>query len=119
MAKSKEELEQEAGEAEEKKAESRASKAGKLVLFNHSKNPYELGKNEDGTRRMFLVGSSIECKDQAEYDMLRNYRGVGTTAQVAPNLQAHVDSLQEKINTQASENAELKKQLEKFQAKGK
>lgn len=100
-------------------AETKEKPAGKLVLFNHSRNPFVLGKNADGTRRMFHVGSSIECKDQAEYDQLRAYRGITTTAQVAPTLQAHVDKLEAEKATLTGRVAELEEQLEKFKTKGK
>jgi hypothetical protein len=101
----------------EKNDEKPAKGAGKLTLFNHSRNPYHLGKNADGTERWFRIGKSIECVDQKEYDMLKNYKGVATTQQVAPGLQAHVQNLQEKIAAQNEEIAELKKQAEKFQDK--
>jgi len=90
--------------------------AGKLILFNHSRNPYHLGKNADGSQRIFAVGESIECIDQAEYDMLKNYKGVGTTQQVAPSLQAHVSKLESEKAALTDEVEALRKQLEKFKA---
>lgn len=90
----------------------------KLILFNHSKNPYNLGKNEDGTQRVFRIGESMECKDEAEFKALRNYKGVSTTKQVAPGLSAHVQSLNDKISAQQEEIEALRKQNEKF-TKGK
>lgn len=106
--------EKEAPAVEEKKAAT-----GKLMLFNHSKNPYHLGTNPDGTQRVFQVGKSLECKDQAEYDFLKNYKGVSTTAQVAPGLSVHIQSLNDKISAQAEEIAALKEQNSKFAGKGK
>lgn len=117
----REEKEAAAGEAAEKKADAAAPKAGtgKLTLFNHSKNPYHLGTNPDGTPRVFHVGKSLECKDQAEYDALRVYKGMSTTAQVAPGLTVHIQSLNDKIAAQAEEIEALKKQNEKFGGKGR
>lgn len=104
----------------EKSDEKPAAKpAGKLILFNHSKNPYILGKNPDGSRRMFKIGDSIECKDQTEFDRLRTYRGVSTTGQVAPSLHAHVTRLESEKVAAQEEIAELKKRLEKFEKKEK
>lgn len=91
--------------------------SAKLTLFNHSKNPYHLGTNPDGTARIFRVGQSMECKDQAEYDALKNYKGVGTTAMVAPGLSAHIQTLNDKIAAQQEEIVELRKLNEKFQDK--
>ncbi len=104
--------------AETKEKEPKGS-TEKLILFNHSKNPYNLGKNEDGSVRWFRVGDSMECKDKAEYDMLKNYKGISTTKQVAPGLSAHVQSLNDKIASQQEEIDALRKQNEKFQTKGK
>lgn len=88
--------------------------AGKLVLFNHGRNPFFLGKNADGSKRMFEVGQSLECKDQAEYDRLKQYKGVVTTQQVAPALQSHVTNLETQIQQQKEELDTLRKQNEKF-----
>ncbi len=98
-------------------AEKTEKSVEKLILFNHSRNPYNLGKNEDGSVRWFKVGESIECKDKAEYDMLRNYKGVSTTKQVSPNLAAHVQSLNDQIAELKEKNAALEKQNEKFKGK--
>lgn len=91
----------------------------KLVLFNHSRNPYHLQNGPDGEKRRFEVGASLECLDKAEYDMLKNYKGISTTAQAAPGLSAHIDRLTAEKNAAVEEVADLKKQLEKFQSKGK
>lgn len=99
-------------------AETKEKSAEKLILFNHSRNPYNLGKDAKGEVRWFRVGDSIECKDQAEFDMLRNYKGVSTTKQVSPTLSAHVQTLNDKISAQQEEIEALKKQNEKF-TKGK
>ena len=102
----------------EKEVEKPAERAtGKLLLFNHSKNPYHLGKNPDGSERWFRQGASMDCKDQAEYDFLKNYKGVGTTQQVAPGLQAHVQQLETEKTALKDEVADLRKQLEKYQDK--
>lgn len=102
------------------KAKDTAEKpAVKLILFNHGKNPFYLGKNADGSKRIFKMGESIECKDQKEYDMLRGYKGVGTAKQVAPSLQAHVSNLESQVAAKNDEIELLKTQLEKFQEKDK
>jgi hypothetical protein len=105
----------------DKPAEKSAEKASteKLVLFNHSRNPYHLKNGANGETRIFAVGSSLECEDRAEYDFLKNYRGVTTTQQSAPGLHAHVQKLEADKAAALEEVAELKKQLEKFQSKGK
>lgn len=100
-------------------AEKAEKPAGKLILFNHSRNAYILGKNEDGSRRMFAIGASMECKDQAEFDRLKNYKGVSTTAQVAPSLQGHISRLETEKNELQEKVASLEKQLEKFAKKEK
>ncbi len=100
-------------------ADTKEKPAGKLILFNHSKNPYLLGKNADGTKRIFAVGESIECKDQAEYDQLRAYRGVSTTAQVAPGLNTYVAKLEAEKAELQQRVAELESQQEKFKKKEK
>ncbi len=117
----KEEKEAAAGEAVERKADAAAPKGGgaKLVLFNHSKNPYHLKNGPNGEKRLFEVGSQIECVDQAEYDFLKNYKGVATSQQVAPSLQNHIVKLETEKADLQSEVETLKKQLEKFQGKGK
>ncbi len=99
------------------KPEKHDKPAGKLILFNNSRNAYILGKNEDGSRRMFAIGASIECKDQAEYDRLRGYRGVSTTAQVAPGLNAHLGKLESEKAELQEKVASLEKQLEKYTSK--
>ncbi len=103
----------------EKDKEKAEKSSEKLMLFNHSRNPFNLGKNEDGTVRWFLVGHSMECKDKAEYDLLRNYKGVSTTKQVSPGLDAHVQSLRSEINEKNALIEEQRKRLEKFESKGK
>lgn len=89
--------------------------AEKLVLFNHSRNPYHLKNGPDGEKRIFAVGSSLECADKEEYDMLKNYRGVSTTQQAAPGLSAHIEKLNADKAALTDEVASLKEQLEKFQ----
>jgi hypothetical protein len=127
MSSTKERDEALAGEAAEKDAAK--SSSGKLLLFNQSKNPYHLKdgppwveKEVDGkkvkvgtTKRIFHIGASIECLDQEEYDMLSNYKGVGTTKQVAPSLDGRIRQLESEKSVLADEVAALKSQLAKFE----
>lgn len=110
----------------EKTAEKPAG--GKLVLFNHGRNPihlkdgppYEKVDGKDTTRgikRIFAVGDQIECIDQAEYDMLKNYKGIATSQQVAPSLQGLIIKLESEKVSLTQEVEGLRKQLEKFQDK--
>jgi len=112
------------------KAPAAKASTEKFILFNNSRNPYHLkdgppyevieGKpTAKGVQRIFTVGSSLECLDKEEYEMLKNYRGVTTTQQTAPGLHAHVQKLEAEKSAALDEVAELKKQLEKFQSKGK
>ena len=87
---------------------------GKLVLFNHSRNPFRLKDGPNGEKRMFAVGAQLECVDQAEYDGLKNYKGVGTAQMVAPSLQNRIIALESEKKALTDEVASLKKQLEKF-----
>ena len=102
----------------------------KFVLFNHSRNPFHLkdgppydvvdGKpTTKGVKRRFEVGASLECLDQAEYDLLKGYKGVSTTAQAAPGLSSHIERLTAEKNAAIDEVADLKRRLEKFESKGK
>ncbi len=93
--------------------------AEKLVLFNHGRNPFDLGKNPDGSRRMFNVGESMECIDKAEYDRLKAYKGVGTTQQIAPSLQAHVLQLEAEKAALKEEVESLRERAEKLDASAK
>ncbi len=118
MASSKEEKEAMAGEAVEKHTPAKAA-GGKLILFNQSKNPYHLKPGPNGEKRLFAVGTQIEALDQAEYDFLRNYKGVGTTAQVAPSLQNVISKLESDKAALEAEVADLRAYKEKFDKKGK
>lgn len=106
-------------------AEKTAEKpSGKLLLFNHSRNPFHLKpapvkEGETPVKRVWPVGAPLECIDQAEYDQMKQYKGVGTTQQVAPTLQAAVIRLEQEKAALLDEKADLLKQLEKFQSKGK
>ncbi len=97
--------------------------AGKLVLFNHSRNPFRLKdgppaeKGGTPVKRIWAVGSQIECLDQAEYDLLKNYRGVGTSQQVAPSLHARVLDLEKQVAEKQAEIENLTEHLEKFKEK--
>ncbi len=98
----------------EKHAEKSAEKqSAKLILFNHSKNPFTLKDGPNKEKRTLKVGQSIECLDQTEYDQLRKYRGVGTTAQVSPDLGRYVVDLESQVTSLKEEIADLKKQLGK------
>lgn len=100
----------------EKSAE--AAPSGKLILFNYSKNPYHLKDGPNGEKRIFAVGSSLECADRAEYDQLKKYKGMNTTQQFAPGLNTHIIKLEAEKAALVDEVAELKKQVERYQ-KGK
>ncbi len=105
----------------------------KLILFNNSRNPYHL---KDGppyvdkkigtetikvgmTRRFFEVGTSIECLDAEEYNLLRSFKGISTTKQAIPGVQNYIDSLTAEIATHKETIADLRGQLEKSCKKGK
>jgi hypothetical protein len=98
--------------AEKEKHEKASSE--KMVLFNNSRNPFKL---KDG--RTFGIGESLEFTDAAEYEQLKKYRGVTTTKQFAPGLSAHIEQLEADKAAALSEVETLKKQLEKFQSKGR
>jgi len=97
----------------EKEKHEKAS-SEKMVLFNNSRNPFKL---KDG--RTFGIGDSLEFTDAAEYEQLKKYKGVSTTKQFAPGLSAHIEKLSADKAQLQDEVDTLKKQLEKFQSKGR
>ena len=99
----------------EKTAEKPA--AGKLVLFNHSRNPYKLKDGPNGEKRVFVVGAQIECLDEEEYKFLKNYKGIGTSQQVAPSLQNLIVKLESEKKALEEEVVGLREQLDKYSAK--